>query len=549
MMRKMIYQLISVCFLFGALASCSSEDEPGKASQSTGISLDLKTTGQTRSSVEPGTEAERQINSISVWFFEDGSNDTDKAMFYSNIASSSSTGNITLNFTDEELRLHNMTSEGKYEIFVAANLPVDATIDGETTLADLKGYSYTATTRPGSPFCMTGGSVGVHNFGANSQISIPLLRVASRLDITVKNATGKSWSIDKISIAGDQKSVLLFAPASGTTAPTSNAFGDVQTVMTTSATNDEVVCSGYIYENRSANAVKVVVEGNVDGTAKTWTAELMPDGSTTLPRNTICGVTLNLKESAPVVPTDVESIVKDWDTETLNTSLFGTYLDINKSNVDVLYLQGGVLNINSDAEKIHVDWKNASGFYLLNHEADTEATINLTEQTTTLEFHFNGESDVIIPDGIITITAGNLHKDVTLKKMNSNAIFKINQPVINGHSIPEGGKVPSDFWGSTNVEDLIYPTAYTNLTWAYKLIGYSEKANAEIIECKGISVYNGTTGNAGITNGEKGIMPNFKIQGIEELLPVEVTMTFYLNSHVSPWNGITLGTFHFTIDK
>lgn len=542
MMRKMIYQLISVCFLFGALASCSSEDEPGKASQSTGISLDLKTTGQTRSSVEPGTEAERQINSISVWFFEDGSNDTDKAMFYSNIASSSSTGNITLNFTDEELRLHNMTSEGSYEVFVVANPPADATIDGETTLADLKGYSYTATTRPGSPFCMTGGSVGVHNFGANSQISIPLLRVASRLDITVKNVTGKSWSIDKISIAGDQKSVLLFEPASGTAAPTSNAFGDVQTVMTTSATNDKVVCSGYIYENRSTDAVKVVVEGSVDGTAKTWTAELMPDGSTTLPRNTICGVTLNLKESAPVVPTDVESIVKDWDTTSVDGTIHGTYLYVDHKTVHVIYAVGGALGLKTNASQIHVDWKNATGFYLSGYEDATEATIPVTDLSANLEFFVKGGTSDVIPNGEVIITAGNISQKATLIKERSNLLFDLQSVKVDGVAVADGGTTTFPAWGG-GISSYVEITMDVNITWAYKMSIYDREGILATTPLKRIVYYSGTPGVT--SSGQLEVRYDDDIY--KNYMPLKVVIELFVINYDEL--GAKIQTFEFSVVK
>lgn len=547
MINKLIKQFIpACCLLFGVFASCASEDEPGKASQSIGISLELTTAGQTRSSVDPGTEAERKINSISVWFFNDGASDTEKAMFYTNIASSSSTGNITLNFTDEELRLHSMTSEGSYEVFVVANPPADATINGETTLADLKGYSYTAATRPGSPFCMTGSSAGGHNFGINSLISIPLLRVASRLDIAVKNATGKSWSIDKISIAGDQKSVLLFAPASGTTAPTSNAFGDVQTVMTTSTTKDEVVCSGYIYENRGANAVKVVVEGSVDGTAKTWTAELTPNGAATLPRNTICGVTLNLKEVAPVVPTDMELTLKGWNTKTLDTKFPATYLDLNKTKLEVGYVIGGSIGVKSDATTIHVDWSKAPGFYLLGHDSETEAVVALTDENTSLLFHFQGESEAVIPDGTITITAGNLSREISVSKLDNNIIFRLKSIEINGHTISDGDVIPADYWGSIKEEEEWKFIIASNIQWGVRILGYMPSINTNIIDVMSASSYNGISGGDSSLDSPLNII-NIEVAKLADYLPAYVTMDFYLTTPELAGDPYKLKTIHFTI--
>ena len=265
MIKKLIKQLMPACFLFlGVFTSCTSEGESDSPAALPGISLRLQiSAGNTRSSVGTGTEAEKHIDNVHFWFFAEGALDTDKALLYKSETVSSNDDELVLKYTDEVLRLYNMNSEGSYQLFVIANLPADATINGETRLDDLKEYSYTSVNRPGSPFIMTGSSVGVHDFANNSQISIPLLRVASGLDITVKNATGENWIINKISIAGDQKSVLLFSLASGTASPASNTFGTSLDVMTTPTTNDEVTCSGYINENLSTDAVKVVVEGSV----------------------------------------------------------------------------------------------------------------------------------------------------------------------------------------------------------------------------------------------------------------------------------------------
>lgn len=496
MMKKMIYQLISVCFLFGALASCSSEDEPGKSSMSTGISLELKTTGQTRSSVEPGTEAERQINSTSVWFFEDKANDADKAMFYSKIVSSSSTGNITLSFTDEELRLHNMTSEGNYEVYVVANLPTDATIDGETTLADLKGYSYTATTRPGSPFCMTGRSVGGHDFGKNSLISIPLLRVASRLDIKVKNATGKSWIINKISIDGDQKSVSLFAPASGGTVSASNKFDAAQTVLDTPSTNDEATCSGYIYENRSADAVKVVVEGSVDGTAKTWTAELKPDGAVTLPRNTICEVTLNLKEKV-IVPTDVEATIALWDDKEMDTPIHGAYLETVEEKVEVSLADGGKVHIMTNSSSIHVDWSTlASDVFLDGYRDNTNADVPVDNNLAVLNFKLlNDDSDFT---GSILITTNGMTNKVTLSRKKESYTFKIKSIILanSGYHLQHGMTVPNDLWLNLSGNVNCPIEVERNITWFYRA-SYYRKSDMVLVSPRTTQLaytYNGTPG-------------------------------------------------------
>lgn len=311
--RPFVPLLLPVCvMLLGMMVSCTSDDDSG-GEVTAGISLHIKpVTRAADSSVNTGSEAENKINNVHVWFFAANAGDGDQALYCYTTQSpiSSTNGEMVLNITDEELMLHhNMNSQGAYQLFVVANLPADATMATDISLGDLKTYSYGASARPGSPFCMTGSTDGAHDFAIDSRITISLLRVASRLDVKIVNITGKTLQVNKVSIADDQKSVQLFAPASDAPAPISDTFGTATDIYTT-VTTTEVNCSGYVYENRSSSPIKVVVEGSINGTSVVWKADIKPNGLTTLMRNTICEVTLKLKDK--VDPTDVECTIAEW---------------------------------------------------------------------------------------------------------------------------------------------------------------------------------------------------------------------------------------------
>lgn len=541
-MNKIIYQLISVCFLFGTLASCSSEEEQGKSAPTAGITLELKTMGQTRSAVDPGTEAERQINSIAVWFFEGGAGDTEKALFYTNMNSSSTTGSLILNFTDETLRLHNMTSEGTYKIFVVANLPGDATVGGDTALGDLQGYSYTAAQRPGAPFIMTGNSVGAYDFAVNSQISIPLLRVVSRLDITVKNATGKNWLINKVSIAGDQKSVLLFTPVTGT--PASDVFADAQPVLTTPTTTNEATCSGYIYENRSADAVKVVIEGSVDGTTQTWIAELNPHiGSTTISRNTICGVTLNLKEKV-IVTTDIQyNITNTWTEKEMASGNGETFIELDKQVVETSSTMDGLLHIRTNAATVQVDMTGAPGFVLANSAGD-KVELASVDGLVELAFREDVTAAVTPISGKVVITAGRIKKTVSLSHVETAAKFKIKSISVNGLPIEEGTILPATFnLPAGTTEASIKIVVENNILWQYKFeqyVGTERKADNLFYEISWQNVkYDGISGEHSV---------DVTIQANDAYLGDVITCYLEIGLYGS-FAGYSIVEYQFTISK
>lgn len=544
MIKKLIKQLIPACFLFlGVFTSCTSEGESDFPAALPGISLRLQiSAGNTRSSVGTGTEAEKHIDNVHFWFFAEGALDTDKALLYKSETVSSNDDELVLKYTDEVLRLYNMNSEGSYQLFVIANLPADATINGETRLDDLKEYSYTSVNRPGSPFIMTGSSVGVHDFANNSQISIPLLRVASRLDITVKNTTGENWIINKISIAGDQKSVLLFSLASGTASPASNTFGTSLDVMTTPTTNDEVTCSGYINENLSTDAVKVVVEGSVNGTARTWTAELKPDGAAALPRNTICGVTLNLKENTPILPTDVHSTIKEWDTENVTGTIQGTYLHISNKTALVLFPIGGTIGVETNASQIHVDWENAPGFYLSGYPNDTEATVSVSDLSASLDFFLNGNASDVIADGEVVITAGNINTKVTLRKEATSLIYDLKSIKVDGVEAKNRGTVTFFGWGG-GVDTYINITMNVNAPWAYKMTVYDKNGDQSATVQNQIVHYSGTPGESSSGN----LRMQYDDDVYKNYMPLRVVIELFLTNYNDL--GVHMQTFELTVAK
>ncbi len=545
MIKKLIKQFMPACFLlFGVFASCTSDGEPDSPGLASGISLRFQTSaGDTRSSVDIGTEAENQIQNIHLWFFAGNVSDTDKALFYTSESPALASSELVLNYTDEVLKLHGMNSEGSYKLLAVANLPDGVAIGEQTTLSDLKRYFYTAANRPNSPFCMTGSTNGAHNFSINSQVTIPLLRVVSRLDITIVNASGKTLQVNKVSIMNDQQSVQLFAPDSDAAAPDSDTFAGAADIYTTPTVADEVKCSSYVYENRSAASTEVVIEGSIDGNAATWTVPIKPDGSTILPRNSICKTAIRLKG---ITPTDVAFTISEWNQESIETSFPNTYIDLDKTEVEVFYLQGGVLGVQSNAPSILVNWEAATGFYLAGYEDVKEATLSITNNHTALTFYSQGTSDAVIPDGIVTVTTGNLKKTITLKKENSNVIF-MPRIVLARHEIHEGDTIPGDFWGSLNQEELLYVNSYTNLTWAYQCKVNSAESGDQILEFGGRSTFNGTVGDSSI-DGPLGAIPVFNSQtGLNILLPINATVTFYLNDYMPPWNGTILYTLHFTI--
>lgn len=534
--------LLPVCImLLGMMVSCTSDDDSG-GDVTSGISLHIKTvTRAADGSVNTGLKAENKIDNVHVWFFAENAGDGDPALYCYTFQPtiSATNGELELNITDEELMLHhNMNSQGTYQLFVVANLPADATIGADISLGDLKTYSYSASARPGSPFCMTGSTNGAHDFAKDSRITIPLLRVASRLDIKIVNITGKTLQVNKVSIADDQKSVQLFAPASDAPAPISDAFGTATDIYTT-ATTTEVNCSGYVYENRSSSPVKVVVEGSIDGTSFVWKADIKPDGLTALMRNTICEVTLKLKD---VNPTDVECTISEWYGKNMNSEIHGTYLDTNSNHVDVTYTLGGNLDVLTDAENIEVDLTNAEKFYLSGHENESTVIVPVNDGTVKLAVLLGGQSSDVVPDGKIIIKAGNLSKTITVSKQETALIFNLMSVQIEGKEVKYDDHITISAWENGMNTNMVI-TMECNMQWAYYVSFIANDGTIATNEKRGVVRYSGST-----TSFSKSVLMQYDGVMYPDLLPVEVELDLFLNNYDLAY-GTKMQTFKFTIDK
>ena len=271
-------------------SACSSE-EP-EAAPTNDIVLRFVTSGNlTRSgsagnpgsNVDPGTDAENRIDNVAVWFYPANATDDAAPLLYVTGGSVSS-----LVLTQQALEEAGMSINGSYDLYVVANLPTDVAVGKNTTLGDLKGCTYTVTARPASPFSMTG-SLTNYNFSVGKETTIPLLRHAVKVEITLVNETANAatsqWTINSIVISNDQQKVSLFEPLTGNDTFTSG-------INLTPAKVDDTTsqASAYIYESAS---VHIEVSATIDGESRTYVQNL---SSSDLVRNTACRVTMRLQD-------------------------------------------------------------------------------------------------------------------------------------------------------------------------------------------------------------------------------------------------------------
>lgn len=532
--------------LFGGLAllllgACYNNEQEIAPTQQ-GITLYFSPQGsETRANTDPGTTEESIINNLSLWFFETGASDTNPPLHCFTFTNLTTTKGVAVTISEAELNGAGIRPNGIYDVYAAANL--SGAVPTFATLSELKQYTYTAASRPSSPFCMSG-VINSQDFSRSREMTVSLKRQAVKLDITLYNETSFStWTINSVSVSSDQKTVYLFDPATGTT---SDTFADALSVSATATNASPASYTAYIYENLSDIPTVVEVNATVDGVERTYRAGIEPDGLSKLPRNSACSVKLRLRDAA-IVPADIDVVISDWTPGGIpEINISDTYLFLGTNTVEVFAGDGGFLDIDTDAEIVHVDMTNAPGFFMVGHEEETvfDLAIKAGGNTSTeFLFKFLGGSNAVIPDGTVTISAGNIHKKVTLHKSVNRLIFEVRSVKINGQSISRGDIVLPAIWKKDDRNAIVDIVVYSNITWGCTCkVLYGDFA---LYTKQGKSIYTGIPGESAPT--ETIDLPG--LADFESLMPYPTKIFFYVNSFDEKNGGVLIDIFEFTIDK
>lgn len=436
-----------------SLGSCMADhNEPGILTD--GIVLRLSASGDaTRGSVDTGSDAENRIEQASVWFYRQGAGGSEAPLYVLTAGGLADKEEVSLAVTTKMLVEAGMDAQGTYDLYVIANMPAGLPLNNTTGVDDLKKYIYTATDRPASPFSMSGVKLA-NDFSQGREVRIPLIRRAVKLNVTFINETAYlDWTISSVKVRGDRKQVALFESSGDETAKVLAGFDSDLTVSDIRTTDSPASYETYIYENWGDVPVEVELQVTINGEIRTYKAEITPDNSPVLPGNTVCMVTLRIKDAVRV---DASCIIQDWDNVSIDAPINASYLRITENKVKVDPGNGGYLHMQTDASSVHVDWSEAPGFILDGSmPGETSADIAVTDNWAIVVFEKGrkGEGNSNPADGVITVTAGTLTRKIGITMLQSLLMFDLKSITVNGHEIKYGDTVPWDLWGGDKGTD------------------------------------------------------------------------------------------------
>lgn len=269
------------------------------------------------------------------------------------------------------------------------------------------------------------------NGTAQDALNFKLERLLAKLSFVIAPAAGinsfevKELKLDKV-------------PVSATIAglPTSeyNMAGE-------KITCNKVISTGNVYKGTLVipehiistlnDSITAAITAVVDGTEKKYTlglalSETNPANPTSGKyynhnRNTEYQYNITVKKNEPV---DVGVIINTWRNELIDIPVLGTYLELDDNQLR-MPPTGGQLAFSTNAEKIEVDWSGAHDLTMLGYDGKNSAELIVKDlASSNLQFSWQTfpETDY---EGKVIITAGNIKRAVSIKKIDGTIPIKI----------------------------------------------------------------------------------------------------------------------------
>ena len=188
MMNRLVYSALAIfCF---AIVSCT-DVAPISDYDQDHIVLNVFNSPMTKAEGSSSTDYERQLNRLDCFFYV--KDQTDQPCVYYHKADVNELGSATISFIVNDLVLKDIFPSGSLcDVLVIANLPGNHTFEAnspETTMPRLGEFVLDMTGEydgVGKPFVMTGFSRVQKGNNSNASANISLVRVASKVTVTVK---------------------------------------------------------------------------------------------------------------------------------------------------------------------------------------------------------------------------------------------------------------------------------------------------------------------------------------------------------------------------
>lgn len=492
----------TVIFLSLLLLCACNQEESINSVASNNINLKLRVSNsvpdkRTKAIGEEPILKESTISNVYTFFFQKDVSDTNQPVFFYKEENIAKLGTWEKSFVKS---LTGLVDNMEYDIYVLANIPANVSSLSETiTKRDLLSFTETVSnTRQSDGSDISFSGIATFHCGMDSNILIELKRTVARLDITINKAVelGDDWGVETVEVSNENANTLYFTDVVKNGTSRKAEKGQAWKI------GDSNFYRYYTYENESTTSeteqllLLITLKNNKTSETKIYKVVVNNSGNNQVERNYIYKVTLTLNDTPPE-PLDVTWIIVPFNDVNIDASVQATYLNLNKTIVPVMNIYEGILSVETDAEKLHVDLSKIGGFALSSHENEKEVDIPMNSNGK-LELHFylnSGEG--VVPDGEVILSAGNLKKSITLKKEETSVTLNHVSAQMTGGTeiITDGTVLPWHVYKDSNngKNGQLNLTVERNCTWHYKIYIYASDG-MQVVHDGSNFPYNGIPG-------------------------------------------------------
>lgn len=499
-MKHMKYAIILLFFLL--LSACNKEDVINNVN-SGNIALKLNVLNsvpekKTRGADEIPELKESTISNVYIFFYEKSAADTKTPVYFYGATAVEASGSWEKTLVQSLTALVDGTD---YDVFALANIPLDKVTapTEEITKVELLALTETIGTnrnKDGSDISFSGTSI--FRCGIESEVQIALKRTVARLDITINKAVelGADWIVETVKVSNENANTLYFTDVVKNGTSRKAEKGQAWKI------GDSNLYRYYTYENESTTSeaeqllLLITLKNNKTSETKIYKVVVNNAGNSQVERNYIYKVALTLNDTPPE-PLDVTWIIAPFNDINIDASVKATYLNLNKTIVPVMNIYEGILSVETDAEKLHVNLSKIGGFALTSHENKEEVDIPMNSNGK-LELHFHLNSgDGVVPDGEVILSAGNLKKSITLKKEETSVTLNHVSAQMTGgtETIIDGTVLPWHVYKDSNdgTNGQLNLIVERNCTWHYQMYVYASDG-MQVVHNGATYPYNGVPG-------------------------------------------------------
>lgn len=416
------YKYIVSALILLSIGGCSQEefvDDGSSLINGVKVSLNIEgASNSLKSNSETLVDNESTISNLYLLFYKNGTAIRDVVECFIPQTSLNNHGQWT-----GTLELPAIVSGQKYDVYAFANIPqaTASKLSATVTRGVVRGLAEELSARQDSlGRSISFSATTTYTGGQKESLDIKVKRTVAKLQVGIDmSGLAGQWKLESVKVLNEmQKTSYIGTNPTTPRVSSYNAF-NVEG-------KDSVYY--YLYENAEsateANQVKLQINiANETNDTRSYTAIVNKKGASKIVRNKIYKSKILLIEGSEPIELSLDTLA--WDRKDINVDIPSVYLDLPSDTLELSHTGSGELYFKSNADSVTVTWKDDNNL-LVNSSRGPSKVIYPIDilGNYKIDFFMLPAVQTATKD-IITLSAGNLVKEVVATKSASDYLFNI----------------------------------------------------------------------------------------------------------------------------